>query len=40
MMLSGEDLAATGHFARARKYLINFIVAGMMSDPDGTKPTI
>ncbi|GCE09661.1 TetR/AcrR family transcriptional regulator [Dictyobacter aurantiacus] len=32
VMLPGEDISSTGSLARARDYIIRFVVAGMMAD--------
>ncbi len=37
-LLPSEDLSSARAFARAREYLVAFIVAGMMADPEETKP--
>ena len=38
MFFTGEDLSSAAALARAREYIIAFIVAGMMVDPPETKP--
>jgi len=38
MVLPGEDVSAAAALARAREYIVDFIVAGMMVDPPETKP--
>ena len=38
MFLAGEDLSSAAALARAREYIVAFIVAGMMVDPPETKP--
>ena len=38
MILTGEDLSSAAALARAREYIVAFIVAGMMVDPPETKP--
>jgi hypothetical protein len=35
---AGEDLSSTAAFARAREYITDFIVHGMMVDPEATRP--
>jgi TetR/AcrR family transcriptional regulator len=35
ILLSGEDLSFKESLAHAKEYLTNFIVAGMMADPEG-----
>lgn len=39
MLLPGEDPAATGSMAQAREHLVNFIVAGMMTEPEIAEET-
>ncbi len=36
-LLPGEDFSSASAFARAREYLIRFVVAGMMVDPGEMK---
>jgi hypothetical protein len=38
MVLPGEDVSSAAALARAREYIVDFIVAGMMVDPPETKP--
>ncbi len=38
MFLAGEDLSSAAALARAREYIVAFIVAGMVVDPPETKP--
>ncbi|HZU02603.1 MAG TPA: TetR family transcriptional regulator [Ktedonobacteraceae bacterium] len=38
MFLAGEDLSSAPALARAREYLVAFVVHGMMIDPAETKP--
>ncbi len=38
VLLPGEDLSSASAFARAREYLVDFVVAGMMIDLPETKP--
>jgi TetR/AcrR family transcriptional regulator len=38
MVLPGEDFSSAAALARAREYIVDFLVAGMMVDPPGTKP--
>jgi AcrR family transcriptional regulator len=38
MFLAGEDLSSAAALARAREYIVAFIVAGMMVNPPETKP--
>ena len=33
MFLTGEDLSSAAALARAREYIVQFIVAGMLADP-------
>lgn len=37
-LLPNEDVTSGAVQAQARKYIIDFVVAGMMADPTGTKP--
>jgi Sec-independent protein secretion pathway component TatC len=39
MLLSGEDLASAAALARAREYIVAFVVHGMMTDPTETRPS-
>jgi len=38
MLLPGEDVSSIAALARAREYIIEFVVHGMMVDPPETKP--
>jgi TetR/AcrR family transcriptional regulator len=38
MLLPGEDVFSAAALARAREYIVTFVVAGMMADPQETKP--
>ena len=38
MLLPGEDVSSAAALARAREYIVAFVVAGMMIDPPETKP--
>ena len=38
MLLPGEDFSSATALARARAYIVDFLVAGMMVDPPETKP--
>jgi TetR/AcrR family transcriptional regulator len=38
MLLPDEDISSKEAFARAREYIVTFIVAGIMVDPPETKP--
>jgi TetR/AcrR family transcriptional regulator len=38
MFLAGEDLSSAPALARAREYIVAFVVHGMMVDPAGTRP--
>jgi TetR/AcrR family transcriptional regulator len=38
MVLPEEDFSSAAALARAREYIVNFIVAGMMVEPPETKP--
>ena len=37
MILPGEDFSSNAALARAREYIVDFLVAGMMVDPKATK---
>jgi TetR/AcrR family transcriptional regulator len=37
MILPGEDFSSAAALARAREYIVDFLVSGMMVDPPGTK---
>jgi len=37
MLLPGEDYSSNAALARAREYIVDFLVAGMMVDPKATK---
>lgn len=37
-LLPGEDITSTENLARARDYIVNFVVAGMMATPTETLP--
>ena len=37
MLLPGEDFSSAAALARAREYIVDFLVAGMMVDPKATK---
>ncbi len=37
-LLSGEDVSSAAALARAREYIVEFVVHGMMVDPSETKP--
>jgi TetR/AcrR family transcriptional regulator len=38
LLLPEEDVSSVESQARAREYLVDFVVAGMMADPAETKP--
>lgn len=38
VLLPGEDLASTAALARAREYIVAFVVAGIMADRSETTP--
>jgi len=38
MLLPGEDVSSAAALARAREYIIEFVVDGMVVDPSETKP--
>jgi TetR/AcrR family transcriptional regulator len=37
-LLPGEDLSSAAELARAREFIIAFVVGGLMGDPETTKP--
>jgi TetR/AcrR family transcriptional regulator len=38
MVLPGEDVSSAAALARARKYIVNFVIHGIMIDPQEAKP--
>ena len=37
MLLTGEDLSSAEALVRAREYIVDFVVHGMMVDPKGNQ---